>query len=228
VKPPEGATFTVNVAACPAVAVTEVGVDASEKSPVLGGGLVPVSGKLCGLPEALSATLMLPLRVPEVVGLKVTLMPQLAPAATEAPHVLVSAKSPLAVMLVIVNAALPVLVSVTVCAALVVPMVWLAKVSEVGEKLTAGAGTAAPVPVSVAVCGLPAVLSTMLNVPVRVPAAVGLKVTLIVQLAPAATEVPQVSLSAKSPVAEMLVMLKAMLPVLDSITLCAALVVPTI
>ena len=45
-------------------------------------------------------------------------------------------------------------------------------------------------------CGLPEVLSVMLKVPVRVPDAVGVNVVLIVQFAPTATEVPQVSVSA--------------------------------
>jgi hypothetical protein len=47
-------------------------------------------------------------------------------------------------------------------------------------------GEFVPVPVSVTVCGLPAALSTMFNVAVRVPIAVGVNDTLIVQLAPPA------------------------------------------
>ena len=47
-------------------------------------------------------------------------MEQLAPAATEAPQVLVWAYGALAAMLVMFSAAVPELVSVTVCAALVV------------------------------------------------------------------------------------------------------------
>ena len=74
-------------------------------------------------------------------------------------------------------------------------------------------------------------MSEMLTVAVRVPAAVGLNVRLIVQLPPAATELPQVFVSAKSPVLTpamlMLVMLKLALPVLLRVTLCAGLVVPT-
>jgi hypothetical protein len=50
----------------------------------------------------------------------------------------------------------------------------------------------APIPLSVIFCGLPAALSVMLSAAVRVPLAVGLKVTLIVQLAPAASELPHV------------------------------------
>jgi hypothetical protein len=41
-------------------------------------------------------------------------------------------------------------------------------------------------------CGLPLALSVRLDAAVRVPEAAGLKVTLNVQLAPAAKELPQV------------------------------------
>src|SRR5260370_354279 len=91
-----------------------------------------------------SVMFRVPVRVPEAVGVKVTLMLQLAPAATELPQVLVSAKSPLAEMLVRLSEALPVFESVTDCAALVVPTVWLAKASEVAERLTTGAGPEVP------------------------------------------------------------------------------------
>ena len=50
-------------------------------------------------------------------------MEQLAPAFTLLPQVLVWEKSPLAVMLEMVSEALPVLVSVTVCAVLLVPAI---------------------------------------------------------------------------------------------------------
>jgi hypothetical protein len=55
-----------------------------------------------------------PVREPVAVGVKVTLRVQLAPAARLGPQVLVWAKSPLAVMLVIVRVALPVLLRVRV------------------------------------------------------------------------------------------------------------------
>ena len=65
-------------------------------------------------------------------------------------------------------------------------------------------------------CGLPVALSVTVTAAVRVPDAVGLNVTLIVQLAPALTELPQVLLWAKSPafvpVTATLVMLSAALP----------------
>jgi hypothetical protein len=172
-------------------------------------------------------------RVPAAVGVKVTLIVQLLFAATELPQVFVSAKSPglvpVMLTLVMLKLALPVLLSFTLCAALVVPTFWLLNVRLVGERLAAPA--AVPVPVRLTVCGLPAALSETLTVAVRVPAAVGVKVTLIVQLLFAATELPQVFDSAKSPVLVpvmlMLVMLKLEFPVLLKVTLCAALVVPT-
>ena len=62
---------------------------------------------------ALSVMVTTPVRVPVAVGLKVMLRVQLALAATLEPQVLVWEKSPLAVMLVMLRVALPVLLSVT-------------------------------------------------------------------------------------------------------------------
>src|SRR5439155_5880093 len=77
-----------------------------------------------------------------------------------------------------------------------------------GERLTT-----VPVPESDTLCGLPEALSVMVSVPVRDPMAEGINVTLIEQLAPAATLVPQPFVWAKSPLTAMLEMLSAMLPV---------------
>ena len=60
-----------------------------------------------------------PTAEPEVVGVKVTLIVQMALGATGDPQVFVSAKPALAAMLVKVRGAVPVLVTVTVCGALV-------------------------------------------------------------------------------------------------------------
>jgi hypothetical protein len=68
----------------------------------------------------------------------------------------------------------------------------------------------------------------MLRVPVLVPLAVGLKVTGMVQLAPALTLVPQVLVSEKSPLVVMPDMVSEALPVLVSVTVCALLLFPTI
>ena len=80
-----------------------------------------------------------PVRLPSAVGLNVTLIVQLAPAATEPPQVLVSAKSPLDDMVLIASGAVPVLLRVTACAALVVLISWLPKLRPDGDKLTTGA-----------------------------------------------------------------------------------------
>jgi len=64
-------------------------------------------------------------------------------------------------MPVMLSVAVPVLVSVTVCAELVVPTAWLPKATLLGLRLTAG--KAAPVPVRLTLCGLPGALSVMVS-----------------------------------------------------------------
>jgi len=107
----------------------------------------------CGLPAASSMTVTAAVRIPVAVGVNVTLIVQFPLfAATELPQLFVCAKSPLFApvtpMLVILRAALPVLVSVTVCAALAVFNVWLANAKLDDDNPTIGA---APVPLSVIV-----------------------------------------------------------------------------
>src|SRR5438105_3181398 len=94
-------------------------------NPTAGALPSPVSGIVCGLPPASSVTDSVPVRAPKAVGVKVTLIVQLAPAAKVAglvrqalAPVLVAAKSPEAAKELIVKAAVPVLVSVTVTGAL--------------------------------------------------------------------------------------------------------------
>jgi hypothetical protein len=79
---------------------------------------------------------IVPVCVPVAAGVNVTLMVQFVPAATDVSQVLVCAYCVLAVMLVMLNAALPALLSVMTCPALVVPTSWVANVRLVGEKLT--------------------------------------------------------------------------------------------
>jgi len=114
---------------------------------------VPVSATVCGLPGALSVMVMVPVCAPPTVGTKVTLMVHEAFAASEAPQVVVSLKPALATMLEIVIAVFCELVTVIVCAALVTPTAWEAKVRLVGETATA----AVPVPVRLTVCEVPPV-----------------------------------------------------------------------
>ena len=195
---------------------------------------VPVRLTDCWLPATsllLSVIFKEAARLPVAAGVNVTLIVQLPLAATELLHVLVSAKSPGLVpvnaMLLMVRAAFPVLFSVKVWAALVVPRVWLLKVRLVAVTPATGA---LPVPVRLTVCGLPLALSAMLTEAVRAPVAVGVNVTLIVQVPFAATELPQVLVAAKSPgsvpAVPILVTVKLAFPVLVRVTACAALVVP--
>ncbi len=99
---------------------------------------MPVSPTACGLPAALSVIVTSPVRLPVVVGVKVTLIVQLAAGATVPPQVFVRSKSPLATMLVMVNRALPALVKVTDCGGLVVPTT-ACRVRLPGPRATAGA-----------------------------------------------------------------------------------------
>jgi hypothetical protein len=83
---------------------------------------MPDNATWCGLPSALSVRLSVLLMSPAVDGVNFNVMAQLAPAAKLDPHVLVSLKlADDSVMPVMLSAALPVLVKVSVCAALVVP-----------------------------------------------------------------------------------------------------------
>ena len=88
-------------------------------------------------------------------------------------------------------------------------------------------GKHAPLPVSEAFCGLPAALSEIESVPVRLPAAVGLKVTLIVHLAPGAKVTLQVSVSPKSAVAVMPVICSAPVPELVTVSGSGGVVSPS-
>lgn len=177
---------------CPEEIVAVLG----ETEIVKSGVPVPESGSVCGLPAALSVIVSVALLSEVAAGLNVTLIVQLAAAASvdgDIGQLLDCAKSPLfvpvIVMFVMVKGALPMLVSVETSAELVMPTIWLPKAKLDGDRLTA-----IPVPVRFRVCGLPAALSLMVIVPVLDPLDVGANVTLMVQFAPAATLAPQVLL----------------------------------
>ena len=136
--------------------------------------------------------------VPFEVGVKATLTAQLLPAANVLPQVLlVTVYGPVTCTLEMVADTLPVLLTVTVLGALVLPAFTLPKFRLVGDTLSVGG--AVPVPVSGIVCGLPGPLSVTESVALLIPEAIGLKVTLMVQLAPTARLVPQPLARAKSP-----------------------------
>jgi len=66
------------------------------------------------------------------------------------------------------------------CDALVEFVTWFANVSELCESPSAGGST--PVPLRLIVCGLPAPEGVTVIAPVRAPVAVGVNVTVIVQV----------------------------------------------
>jgi hypothetical protein len=92
---------------------------------------------------------------------------------------------------------LAVLVIPTVCAALVVPVFWVANVRAVGPTVIVFA-TVCPVPVKLTFWGEPVALSVTLIEPVLVAAAVGLNVTLIEHVPLIASEAGQLLVCAKS------------------------------
>src|SRR5438132_13846076 len=111
-------------------------------------------------------------------------------------------------MPLMLKAVVPTLVRVTVFGGLSVPIVPIATTPKL--KLVGESFAVVPIPLSVTFCGLPAALSLMLSAAVRIPDAVGLNVTLMLQLEPTASELPHVWDCEKStalvPVIDMLVM----------------------
>ena len=124
-NPPIGVMVTVNVRVLPAFTFW---VPAGPVNPKSGAAVpFPLSGTVCALTPELSATDSVPVRAPKAAGVKVTLIVQFPLAAKVAglmgqalAPVLVAAKSPEAANELIVKAAVPVFVSVTVIGALVV------------------------------------------------------------------------------------------------------------
>ena len=82
-------------------------------------------------------------------------------------------------------ATVPVFVTVTVGGLLLEPTATLPKLSEGGERLKMMLPVPLPVPLSGNVCGLSGALSVMVTLPNLVPPEVGVKVTVMVQEAPA-------------------------------------------
>lgn len=117
-------------------------------------------------------------------GVNVTLIAQLAVIGPA--QLSLSAKSaafaPLKLTLVTFSGCPgPRLVTVIVCAALLVPMAWPANDMAVGATC---AFACTPVPLSATACGLPGALSAMDNVAVRVPLLTGANTRFTVHVAP--------------------------------------------
>ena len=105
---------------------------------------VPDSATVSGLPGALLLTDSVPDAAPAAVGANVTLTVQEAPAASEVPQLFDSPNGPVTPIDDIAAAADPVLLTVTVRAALVEPTFWLPNDSLDGDAVSG----AVPVPPS--------------------------------------------------------------------------------
>ena len=126
---------------------------------------LPVSGIERGLPEPLSVTTRLAVKLPAEGAVNLISIVQLELAASVAPQVVVllnaEALAPVMAMLEIVMGPLLELVYETTCPLVATPMVALGKLSEEGARL---ATSAVPVPVRGIDCGLPDALSVTLRV----------------------------------------------------------------
>ena len=186
---------------------------------------VPLSDTFkVGCTGSLLVTVRVVERAPVTVGVNVTLIVQLPPAATLVPQPLACAKSPgvppVSPMLTLSKGAVPVLESVTVCATLAVLNCWFPNTIVGGDTPAIGV---TPVPLKVTVTvGFKGSLLLMVKPADAAPAAVGVKVTLIMQLAPTASGELQGLVSPNmagfAPVRVMLLMVKAKVPVLVSVT----------
>ena len=164
---------------------------------------------------------------------------QVPPATTVDPHGVVPefttvkllALVPESVMPEIVSAALPVLVSV-VLSDVVAFNATDPNASGDGLNDTVVVG-AVPVPVSATPCGLPSALSATLNSALKLPAPLGVNVSITVQFAPAARELVQVlpeiaKLLAFVPVIPMLEIASVELPVLEIVSVIGLEVTPLV
>jgi hypothetical protein len=177
----------------PSVQVPKFSVSVLNESVMLVDCPVPESGTIKGLPVALLPMERLAVRVPAAEGVKVTVIPQELLAARvaglEGQLLDAIAKSPALVPVIVnplkVTAVLPVLVMVVPWGLLVVLIFWPLKVRLVGEAESVLV-TTIPVPVKDTDCGLPVALSVNTTLAVRVPLAVGEKVTCTEQELPEA------------------------------------------
>jgi hypothetical protein len=85
-----------------------------------------------------------------------------------------------------------------------------------------------PTPERETICVPLAALLAMTSIPVRLPMAVGVNVTVIVQLAPPATLLPQLLVAPKSLVVVLIeTMASVPLPLVVSVMVCGGLALPT-
>ena len=193
---------------------------------------VPLSATVCGEVFPLSVIVMAAVNAPVFVGAKCPWMLQLAPAARLVPQVVPITKDdafvPVTAILLIANAAVPVLVIITVCDALADPTVVEGKVRLVADKVTGGA---TPVPLNATLCGELPALSVIVIAAVSEPVLVGAKCPWNVQFAPGARLDPQPFEKTKDaafvPVTAMLEKVKVTVPVFVMIRDWDPLAIPT-
>lgn len=174
------------------------------------------------LPPVLPVKVTAPVRAPVAVGVKFTVSAQLVPAGITAQLPAVE-KSPVVFTFDSNRAVVPVFSISNAAPGLVVPSVWLPKTRLAGVVVTL---TEPPVPVNVTVSAVAVSGLTTVSVPVRAPEDEGVNVTPMLQLPPAGIE-PQLDVAAKSRLAATEVKKIATVPGLLTMTVWAALVVPT-
>ena len=103
---------------------------------------VPPRETVWGELPALSVSVRVPVAAPVVVGVNVMEMMQFAPTARDEPQLLVWANGPEMLVAEMVSGSCPVLVRMTIWAALVAPMAWAGKLSVPGAKTASGCGFA--------------------------------------------------------------------------------------
>ena len=143
---------------------------------------------MCGLPATLSVVLNVAVRDPAADGLKVMFRVIDNPGLTVTGVVTAASVKSLAFVPktltpLITRGAVPGFDTVIWLATLVVFTSWPGNVRGLGLRLIPGS---VPVPERLTTCGLPVALSVIVNVPLMAPVVVGVNVTLIVQVAPAA------------------------------------------
>lgn len=175
----------------------------------------PVPDKDTALFPALVLKVSVPDCVPFVVGVNVTFVEQLPPAESEVEQLVDTEYCPEPVTDVMLTVVFPVLVSVTACAEELEPTFTLPKAREPTLVVSA---VWRPVPDRLAT-SLPAPVAKV-TVPLCAPMEVGTKVTLAVQVAPAARVLPQVVETEYWPVPVTDETLRVVLPVLESVTDC--------
>jgi hypothetical protein len=186
---------------------------------------VPARFDVCRLASSLTSNC--PCSGPVILGVKVTSMVHWLLGAKVDPQVVAdTAKSPIVEIVILFTDSRSLLIKVNVFAALVVLTNCGAKVNLAGIRPIPL--PAIPMPVRTAVCGLLLALLLTINCPVRVPVAVGAKVTPIVHWLPLARLVPHfVAETAKSPVAEIRISVRVTDCGLLRVNVAGGLVVPT-